>query len=92
MKIKVLGLTYQIITTQNIQEFGRIDYERQIIYIKEGLHDNVRRLTIWHELMHAIEYATGMDLGEQNVDCLASGIFSILTENGAIGFLKTSVN
>lgn len=84
VKVKVFGLKYDVIETDHIDEWGRIDHNDLKIFLRKGMADPVRTITLWHELIHAIEYATGLNLGEQTVDVLASGIYSILNDNGSL--------
>lgn len=38
-------------------------------------------VTLWHEVLHAIDDLVGAGLGEEEVDRLASGIAQVLLQN-----------
>jgi hypothetical protein len=80
--IKVFCTDYRILYERPKEDpWGEIDHAAGIIRVHPECKDMARRLTLWHEMIHAIEYHTGLDLGEQTIDILATGIVSILDEN-----------
>ncbi len=80
--IQVFGTDYEVRLVRPAGDsWGEINHEEQTIYISPHTARDVRSQTLWHELIHAIEFHAGLDLGEQAVDILAAGVYAILKAN-----------
>lgn len=58
--IKALYTTYEVVVT-NLNEhnvepdaplYGKVDWERQLIFLDENQSEDVMRETLWHEIKH----------------------------------------
>lgn len=87
MGIKVGPVTYDIVYSSDallldgVLADGMIDGDRAVITIDASLPRERRAVTIWHELIHAIEIDRAMVFSEREVDALARGIVAILVDN-----------
>ena len=53
-------------------------YPSPVIRLLEGLEPEVRRLTLLHELLHAIEDVYGLNLGERRIRVLEQALGSVM--------------
>lgn len=60
---------------------GRCNVLKSKISINSLLPEDVKRNTFIHELIHWVHDTTGVELSEQDVDGLALGINSFITNN-----------
>ena len=60
---------------------GHIKYSEEIIYIDSSLPLKFQWASLIHELLHAVAYANGDRLGEEDIHGLAEGIMSVLYRN-----------
>lgn len=84
--MKILGIPYKV----NIKEpfdrselnHGSTDFLNAEINICKNLNTEGRNSTFLHEVLHVIDFNLGLDLSENQIAALASGIFATCTENG----------
>lgn len=87
MGIKVGPVTYDVVYSTDAPHLdgvvadGVIDADRAVITIDASLSRERRAVTIWHELIHAIEVDRSMVFTEREVDAIARGVVSILIDN-----------
>jgi Zn-dependent peptidase ImmA (M78 family) len=63
---------------------GHISYDKSNIRISRELDEYGRRVTLWHELLHAIIAQAGREndsVSEQDIEALAHGIVEVLERN-----------
>lgn len=60
---------------------GQWDDSNNSVKVKQHVSDDVAKLTTCHEIVHAIESFTGIELTEQQVQALGLGMFSLIKEN-----------
>ena len=58
-EIIIAGRRFKIIY-RSIEDYGRFDYDRQIIIIRESLNEREIYQTIIHEAFHAMLYISGV--------------------------------
>lgn len=87
--IKVGPYAYEIQVTnaQNIDGFdnekwGDCRSDRLTIRVHEQATGQIAMVTLMHELLHAIEFLMGQDMGEPIVRPLAPLLVALLEENG----------
>jgi hypothetical protein len=79
--LRIGAVTYKVVEAP-ITECGLIDYESQTIVIRKGLAKDVRAVTVWHEVIHAILYNMGhVNHDEILVDGIAHGVLQCLRDN-----------
>jgi len=80
--LKVLFTTYRVIRRELTEDtWGEINHARETITLTDKMPKSVEFMTLWHEALHGVEYHTGLDLGEQTIDILATSIAMILRDN-----------
>lgn len=99
-QLKVLGLTFEVSEAceddrafyEHLQSddklyYGRIIHAEQKIVIRKDLKNDRKSETLWHEIIHAISAAYGMELEEQQVTLLGSAIDQVIKDNEWISHL-----
>ncbi len=93
MKIKILGIPYQIEEVEHIPEttdtIGLFVAEEQKIYIKKNLPKEIKAQTLLHELVHAMFFQIGeYELGENEklVQAFSSTLHQFINENDVTSF------
>lgn len=81
MKIKIAALTYKIRYVDSSElpdnEVGQICLETGSIKILKTLASDQKKVTLWHEILHALNG----ELSEEIVEFLAQAIYMILYDN-----------
>lgn len=83
MKVNILGFTYQIIFTPNIELFtqdnekydGYFDNDSQIIYIDSTLHFDAQFSTLIHEVLEILVSKLNIPIDHDNLERLEVGLF-----------------
>lgn len=89
-RVQIGPTTYQVAVVEELADgsaelYGDIDYGKCRIRITAESDAQKQRVTLWHEVLHAILYQAGMtDHDEQVIDALAYGITQALRENEAL--------
>jgi hypothetical protein len=78
--IRIAGKVYRVKFRQET-DCGRCDNARLTITISRDQDKQHQRDTLLHEVIHAVEYACGMDIGEENVRMLGTHLLAALVEN-----------
>ena len=79
--ITVLGKLFKIYEKQFTDEdaaVGWTDYEKSSISIQSGVNADVRESILIHEVLHIISDCMGMDLTENQILQLESGLSGII--------------
>lgn len=89
--VRIAGVEYQVVYTPNLNNgvnmaYGHIDYENCLIELSDtsGTAHEKRCLILWHEILHGIREANGMEIEkeEEIVEMFARGIYQVLQDNG----------
>lgn len=56
---QLAGFDWTIKFIPDLSEYGRCDSNIQVIYIREGMNEQMTQQTFYHELVHAIMFAMG---------------------------------
>jgi hypothetical protein len=77
--LDILGVRFQLIEEKRLKagDWGLCDLSRARISIARGLDPDVALLTLYHEVIHAIEQTLSLNLTEEQIDGLAAGVANI---------------
>jgi hypothetical protein len=84
MQIRIGAITYQIEEHKLRGACGECNYEQARIRISPKLAGQLKRVTLWHEIIHAVLFNAGVyapEHDEQQIDALAHGIVQVLDDN-----------
>jgi Zn-dependent peptidase ImmA (M78 family) len=79
---------YDIEESDKMVDNGSIDTEKLKIHIDSTIDEQVKRQTLWHEIIHALMHQFGLSLSdhdEKMIDNLAHGICQVIRDNPKIG-------
>ena len=83
--VRVLGkdfkLRYETEGNLELQDYGHMKYTKLEIAIRDGMPKQLEQDTLMHELIHAIEVQTDLNLSEAQVRTLGCGIVQVLADN-----------
>lgn len=88
-KIRINGIDYAIESPKHLDNgerllAGQVSYCESKIKIKATHEHQYRCVSLWHEILHAIAFSTGLELGENEekiIDTLAYGINQVIQDN-----------
>ncbi|KAF0092203.1 MAG: Uncharacterized protein FD141_387 [Fusobacteria bacterium] len=90
-KVNILGIEYEIIKvpsiSRDVYRVGEIHFERQEILILDTLSKDMAKVTLLHEVIHAILVNLGLteDAGNENlVQGLAIALHQVIKDNKII--------
>lgn len=93
--VKVAGVPYDIhlkdvVVEDNIACYGIFDMDKSEICLSNVESDNVVKITLIHELLHAIAYHYGLKFldDEENVDRLSKALYQVLNDNFSVEIKK----
>jgi hypothetical protein len=83
MQVKIGPIRYDVVETEiNTHTCGETDVMKCRIRINAGMHPDIAKVTLWHEIIHGILFAAGLtDHDEQVTDAIAHGIVQVLADN-----------
>lgn len=90
--VRIAGTEYRVDYVPNLNDgervaYGHIDYEDSVIRLSDtyGTEHQKRCKTLWHEILHGIREASGMEVKNEEavVEMFARGIYQVLQDNGA---------
>lgn len=90
--IRIHGVEYKVVMVPNLMHgvtaaYGHIDFDNSVIELSDtfGTEHQKRCQILWHEILHGIREANGMDIENEEaiVDMFAKGIYQVLQDNGA---------
>ena len=93
MQLRLGALTYTVDEGKLKQQCGHCDYEHARIRIHRTLDPQLKRVTLWHEIIHALLFNAGVyepEHNEQQIDALAHGIVQVLRDNPQLNALHSS--
>lgn len=86
-KINILGIDYKIeyvnIISKECLTLGQIDYLNQEIKILDELEDDIKKVTLIHEILHGIFNQLGFEdeaADEHLINSLATALYQILRQ------------
>ena len=86
MKLNILGYSYVLDVSKNLEEMdgnvGYCNFDRKELQVANDVDTDVRRSTIIHEIIEALNYHLGIGLQESQVKQLEVGLHQVLSENG----------
>ena len=85
MPIKILGQDFNIVDepegSLEKKYVGTVCYKKSEIALERDLLPDVRNSTILHEIIHALDYKLKLDLSEDQVIRLETGLFAVMKDN-----------
>lgn len=91
MKIRILGIDYSVREVQIINDddtiMGLCRYQANEILIKKGLSDADKKITLIHEILHAVLGQLGFENENDNenmIKSLSTSLYLVLDENGLL--------
>ena len=98
MKIRILGIDYSVREVQIINDddtiMGLCRYQANEILIKKGLSDADKKITLIHEILHAVLGQLGFEKENDNenmIKSLSTALYLVLSEND-LGFLMKKLD
>lgn len=83
--IRIGPIDYKVHETCDINDDGLFDMADQVILIQKRLKPQLKRQTLWHEILHGIMYQAGIkEHNERMVDAVAYGIVAALRDNPSL--------
>jgi hypothetical protein len=87
--VKVGGLRYKVLLKDEIEicgemKLGSFDNEKLTIEISSGCVEDARLVTLWHEIIHAIDEQANLQMTEGATNALAHSVVQILRDNPAL--------
>jgi hypothetical protein len=86
----VQGKFFEFIVQNEAEHIGpnaaTTDPMGQVIAIKKGMYLHQLKDTVLHELIHAIDYGTGLGLKERQVHVLAATVLELLWSNPSLSY------
>jgi Zn-dependent peptidase ImmA (M78 family) len=82
--IKVLGIEYNIVYKNNSEMNGLIgfaDFNKQLICINSEHTEQTKEIAVYHEIIHIISEAHGLNLSEEQVKIGTHALIAYLKEN-----------
>ena len=87
-KINILGINYYLeekdIVSDDLNCCGQIDYQQLKIQIKKDLAEEMKKITLIHEILHGILHSTGneeLNNNEDLINRLSTSIYQIFKSN-----------
>lgn len=89
MIIKIGGLDYELIEEYNLcaedgtkRLNGHIIYDKCQIKVDQNLNQQVKAVTVWHEVLHGILTQAGVEEHDEKlIEILSYGIVQVLRDN-----------
>lgn len=82
MRIQIGPISYKVVETDIPSICGDINTVKCCIRLNKAMKPDIRKVTLWHEVIHGILYAAGQtDHDEVLTDAIAHGIVQVLRDN-----------
>ena len=81
---RVAGIEYQIIqkpTEEMNGHIGLADFNNQSVIINQSCSEQTKKIAVYHEIIHIISDAYGLNLTEQQVKIGTHALLAFLSEN-----------
>ena len=79
--IRILGKIYRVSRKVMKKSFGQCDHGQLKITINPKQAKQQEQDTVLHEVIHAVEYGMQLEMEEEQVHSLASGLYAVLRDN-----------
>lgn len=90
--MKIGPLVYRIVETPGLKSedgerllFGEAAYQAQELRLEANMSPTRKRVTVWHEAVHAIAEVRGFELSEEVVGALGTALFELVRDNPWLG-------
>ena len=84
-QLKIFGHQYEAVEDKNFHELsgfaGEFDFKKHKITIAKDFPTTAKEEVLLHELIHAASYYLKLELTEQQVHALSSGLYNIWKDN-----------
>lgn len=84
-RIKIGGHTFDVKLVESIalrdECYGKMWLDKLEIHIDNSISESLQIETLYHEALHAISELNGLDLEENQVQCIAHGMFQVVKDN-----------
>ena len=81
-RVNILGYEYKIKPKKMKRALGKFKFSKLEIVIDTKQNDQQKESTVLHEMVHAISAHLKLDLSEEVVTRLETGLYQSLTNNG----------
>lgn len=84
MKIKICGLTYEVLykTPEEMQgNIGLARFNDQEIWIGEQFTEQTKKIALWHETLHLLSDAYNLKMNEEQVKFLTHALIALVEDN-----------
>lgn len=87
MKLKILWAEYDfryqpsLVDEDGAHCFGTSEFANRQLRVEEVIPDDHKRVTVFHEVVHAIDYLSGLGLTENQIRGLSHGFYAVLKDN-----------
>ena len=82
---KLLGQDFVLETSPGgkweLDDYGQYHPDSRRIVVRTGLHPDLLKHTILHEVVHCLESTMYLKLSERDVDNIALGVLSLIRDN-----------
>jgi hypothetical protein len=87
--VKVGALRYAVRLVEDLRDGdqklnGWVLHDQCEIRVETTLHEQVRRVCVIHEALHAVALQACQQIDEAHIDVLASGVYGLLRDNPAL--------
>ena len=90
-KINIGGIIYDVEFVKKADDelnkfnlYGNIDFVDCKIKIADGINNQMKEVTLIHEVLHGIAQNYSMDFKEDEIERLSNGIYQVLKENNLL--------
>lgn len=89
MKLVIGPWVYDVVSRTGLRHddeevVGLTDHDALTIYVDSNLPGDRWLTTLWHELIHALDFDRSINLTEDQVDSLANGIVRLGKDNAEV--------
>jgi len=77
-EVSIDGIAWTIEVSGAMSDFGETQIDNCKIYLREDVNDQVREITFWHELIHAMFASRDFKLVEGSTDEMEEQVASFL--------------
>lgn len=82
--VRVVARTYKVSWQEHLGAQGETDHHLLTIKIETGKAKEQEQDTVFHEVLHAVDYTMQAKLSERQVATMATGLLAVLKENPSL--------
>lgn len=83
--VRIFGRVYPVVYVKDsplgLTNMGQCNDAKQVIHVQDGLTPIEESDTVLHEVIHGIDYVTGLGLEERQVRGLAAALIGLFQDN-----------